>query len=381
MLRLLAGIPMQKTSGVYPLVDFVVSVYKYNYDVDNENKAALRKLDTTYQEIRQVLNLQQRDETHLIKHNNKHLPLDHRYNIYLMVELKPQERDTNRFSVRAWIMSEPIDPNTGIMPIHLDTQTDQIVCTLANFGTVLTQLIVQALGAIDSEQADLSIELFAPHTAFNYDFEELEIQDGFDLPVKLVREYPLVMRQQERLEPKHKKLYLKKWRKRWDMLQAQIVQEKPPEAANNQNDIEPANVLNWVTDHQHTDEQLYNLMNVEDKVLSVAFAIQRPPAGSNPACSIFKAALRAAVPAVIWYRCDQPIDPQVYADLEALIAYNESIPKQLLKLRREAADPTNQELKPIGRSITLLWENPHRLPIIDDSFRAPTVDVPSSHNV
>lgn len=362
MLCLLAGIPEQQHS-VYPLPDFIVTIY--NHYRNHKNSDALNDLSAVYREMRLALGLTQTDEKRLVEHALAHPALNQRQNSYLMVACKSQEIDPVCFEVKAWLVREPVGQGATASPpepIYFDTQTDKVTCTLADIGTILTQLIDRALDMINDEHdEDLIIELFMPQEAFDHDFEELEIRGGIGDLVKLGTVHPLLMRQVERLDPMYKRS-MNLWRKRWSILQARIKQRKAdpthPAAA-------PFNVIEWFTNYRQSDDQLYNAMHNIDKVPSVVFALQRPSSGSELTRRLFFAALRTAVPAAIWYRRDQPIDAQVAANLEALMAQNEALPQELLKLRREAADPNNQNLDHIGNSITLLWENPHRRPPSD----------------
>lgn len=363
MLCLLAGIPMQK-QGIHPLTDFIVTIYKHC--LEHENKLALNELDIIYQNMRRLLNLTETDEKRLIQHISSHPELDCRQHYYLMVMLRTHEQNPSCFDVKAWLLHDPMNQDMAEIPsepLHLDNQEDKTTCTLASFGAILMQFIDKALCAIDYDHADLIIELFVPHTILGHDFESLEIRDGTDLPVKLEREYPLVMRQVERLLPIYRRRTLKQWIDRWDILQKRLIQGTQLESSEQQNSS--YKVLEWFDDYQQSDDQLRDMMNILDKVPSIAFALQRTPEGSTQAKRFFFAALRTAVPVVLWYRCGQPVDINVATDLETLITYNHDIPQRLLTLRREAADPSNTNSSHIGHSITLLWENPHHQPSID----------------
>lgn len=184
----------------------------------------------------------------------------------------------------------------------------------------------------------LTIEMFLPLELINEAVDSWEIENEFGISVKLSGEYKVVVRSTERLLPTYSR-YKGFWQEKWQTLQKRIK-------------------LSVLSDFVlWDDDDLKKLFFELKKENTIGIKLKKIPIQTGKG-SVFAVILSTATPVALWLRCHLPkCNQQVDGLLGCSI---EQLTKTVAEKRQEALpEPEDSH---IGHHLSLLWEDPYRLP-------------------
>ena len=189
---------------------------------------------------------------------------------------------------------------------------------------------------------NLTIEIFLPLTLLNHNVEWWQIKEdlGFGFLTFIGKDYKVVVRSYERCTKHYERLRVN-WKKKWETLETKIQQ-----------------TCQSSIDLECDDETVNNLINSEQEIIGIKILKAPEKIGEK---SIFAAILKTAIPVALWLR-NNPPGLDCHSEIEEILGNCclEELPDTITK-KRNIADP-DKEIH-IGRHISLLWEDPYRLPI------------------
>ncbi len=190
----------------------------------------------------------------------------------------------------------------------------------------------------ESSSSRLTIEIFLPLELINEAVDSWELENEFGVSLKLSSQYKVVVRSTERLLPTYSR-YKGFWQEKWQTLQKII-----------KNSVCSAFVL-WSEDDL---KKLFVELKKENKI---GIKLQKTPIQTGKG-SVFAVILSTATPVALWLRwhlpeCNQQVDGLLRCCIEQL---TNTVAEQRLEAIPE---PENSH---IGHHISLLWEDPERLP-------------------
>jgi len=186
----------------------------------------------------------------------------------------------------------------------------------------------------------LTIELFLPLTLMNEAVDTWEASDEFGFPIPIACEYQVLVRSAERLLPTYGR-YQGCWQEKWDFLQ-QLMHGSPCSA--------------FVS----ADGQDLRALFVElskKNIIGLKLVAAPPTTGKG---SVFAVVLRAATPVALWLRESLSLNYQEQIDRLVVSCCMPELPEEVKNKRLTAFTCT--ENTHIGHHLSLLWENPYRLP-------------------
>ncbi|HAX90388.1 MAG TPA: hypothetical protein DCY91_30150 [Cyanobacteria bacterium UBA11370] len=260
---------------------------------------------------------------------------------YLMVWIQPSQQKSDRYFVKAWLAcaSQPdeIEGEYECEPISI---SEEEAFSLNQIPQLLKDILIQSSNKCAI--SDLTIEFFLPRPLLNHEVDRWEIEITEDLLVPIGVECRVVIRSQERLLPNYC-LRKKDWQKKWKKLK-QL------------NSYSSAQVF---TSADCTCPELYVELIKED-ILGCQLAKAPELLGKE---SIFSVILGTAIPLALWVRCNlahMNCPKELNRLLNCCIA---ELPTTV-KGKRGDAFAASQQLREshIGSHLSLLWEDPYRLP-------------------
>ena len=266
---------------------------------------------------------------------------------YLQIVLRP-ERNSDKLVVNAWLIPDDgaTDPAKRYQPLDLDETRKGSACELEAVPTVLNQFLDQALQYLAGQRYQLTLEVFLPLDHLCADVDSWELTDlFFEEETYLVgTKYPVIVRSQERLDPRYLASRLNQWHTNWDRVKLRLSNVPGP------NDFEPLSAMdtcNW--------KQLGKILK-QKLGLKLTCGLM-----DTTKKELFTCILKAASPIAIWPRQELP-DLKHVEEIEQLIAAGPLLKLlETVRQKREDADCADCPTSHIGSHLALLWENPNRL--------------------
>ena len=269
-------------------------------------------------------------------------------NSYLLVVLKRSEQKSalshtsDYYTVKAWIIPDIQTYNyksgDGCEQLTLPEFSDktfpidEIPRVLKNFLDESSQYSCR----------NLTIEIFLPLVLLNHAVDSWELEDDLDLgfsPPIIGQDYRVVVRSYERLTDVYKRRRVF-WEQKWETLQ----QFTHPSACS-------AFLLG---DDEIVKDLIPKLKSPEIIGLKVAKAPEKIGKGS-----IFAVILETAIPVALWLRQSLPgLDCQ--SEIEQILSCCIHHLPEAVKQKRQPPTPNTDTH--IGHHLSLLWEDPYRLP-------------------
>jgi hypothetical protein len=267
-------------------------------------------------------------------------------NSYLLVVVKPivqklaPKNNLVIYTVEAWIIADIQTYNyksgTGCEQLDL-SEFDEQHFSIEEIKTVLNK----CLDKIDIAQ-DLTIEIFVDLALLNYAADSWQLESDLDLglsPASIGQDYRVVVRSNERLTAsygRHKAF----WQEKWEELQR---------LAN----------LSTCCGFWLDDGDLGNLRSQLRSSEIIGLKMTKAPEKIGKG-SIFAVILETAIPVALWLRQNLPErDCQTEID-QILDCCIHNLPETVKNKRVEAfREPPDTH---IGHHLSLLWEDPYRLP-------------------
>lgn len=265
---------------------------------------------------------------------------------YLQVVLRP-DLSSSGLVVNTWLIPDEtvLDPAKRYQPLDLDDSQKGASCQIQEVPIILNQFLNQALSYLAGRRYELTIEVFLPleHLCTGVDAWELE-DLFFEEDTYLVgTKYQVIVRSQERLDPRYLYSRLNQWHRNWDRVKA-CLSEVPQ-----------------VDDFEHLTQ-----LNCDWKQLGNRL---KQKLGLKMTCGLvtthqkdlFTCILKTALPIAIWPRTDLASVGQEAA-LDQLVTAGPLF-KLLAAIRqkREDADCASCPTTHIGSHLAVLWEDPNRL--------------------
>jgi hypothetical protein len=276
-------------------------------------------------------------------------------NPYLIIAVRRSEQDSltnpNKeacYFVDAWLIPDGTNYNYQNNTVCQQLFYSQNLIskqqpTINNQETLTFKEIPQAINIFlnqigECSSSKLTIEIFLPLELINEAVDSWEIENEFGFPVKLSGEYKVIVRSIERLLPTYSR-YKGFWHEKWARLQKIII-----------NSVFSAFVL-W------EDDDLKKLFVELKKENIIGIQLRKTPIETGKG-SVFAVILSTAIPVALWLRCHLPeCSQQVDGLLRCCI---DQLTETVAKQRLEALpQPENSH---IGHHLSLLWEDPYRLP-------------------
>jgi hypothetical protein len=285
-------------------------------------------------------------------------------------EFVPDTFTAEEFVVRAWAWRG----NDTITELAFDDARQQFTHTasLDTMPEVIRQLRRVNARMLPDEEGSLTIELFVPSELLHYAVDTFPFPVGIKKSVDLGVKYPIVVRSLERISDKYFDVLQDQWRAKWlrfrDLVSATHDRTEGIEpaarapVAESPEDI--PELLLWICQLQDRSLAQLDQGLGNDGVIGMASLVA--PAELPPELDVITTMLDAGVPIAFWLRktAAAPDIEQICRTLLTIKQINR-LP-QLLWERRKNFGATDPQ---IWRNVTLMWDDPNRLPPIADPQR------------
>jgi vWA-MoxR associated protein C-terminal domain/vWA-MoxR associated protein middle region 0/Effector-associated domain 2 len=278
------------------------------------------------------------------------IPVDTR--LHLMIVLERDGIDPNRYLLSYWRQDDPAEwpPARGetrmVMVDELERRVDD--------------LVVSAERAWSGHGGTVALEFVLPRALLNLPVHRWCKEHDSGDPYPLCLDYPIVVRSLERMQSLH---WHRKWHQRWQILMnnpsaAQIYFEQPT-------DIEQRHRLDAI---------------LRDPRWALMVLTAPPPRQPQPGVDELGAALRSGLPALVWHSeassealrgvVDRLVEGGGLSDLPGLMQASRQ------DAFRTAAAPFDEN---IACDLVVLWDDPHRLVVLDQDYPNPGGDIDDEH--
>ncbi|OKH35537.1 hypothetical protein NIES2119_19980 [[Phormidium ambiguum] IAM M-71] len=261
---------------------------------------------------------------------------------YLMVVIRRSEQNSisnsnqaNRYFVDAWLIT---DDRTQSRSTGEQLSKPESFREALLFDEIPELLKIFLAQSAKYSSSKLTIEIFLPLDLINQSVDSWEIDDELGLPVTLGSQYKIVVRSYERILPTY--LYKGFWQEKWKIAQ-QLT------------DMEVGKAL--ICGDSNNLKKLFVDLNQPD-IIGLKLTTAPVQTGKG---SVFALILKTAIPVALWLRqnlannCDEKIDGLLQCCIDQL-------PENVKMKRLDAIlEPPDTH---IGHHLSLLWENPDRLP-------------------
>jgi len=330
-------IPRQPNNR-FPVFEFVerLAFHTINQDVASELRSMTGQMAP-------YLNLQQADINRIRARIEAEATPTQMSPPYLLVEVSPDPNNRNRdkeklFSVYISFWKHRNDTRY----LH----TDETPRPIKSIPPLLEQILTAFANDFPEEMPDLTIEFFLPRELISCEVDQWVKQDVFLGEIKLGADHRVVVRSWERAtNPTLQGYWLKKWRQFQTLAKIASAQ----------------NMVRICNRRTHEPRRLYNdLIGSEHTIcLGLTFMPTDHPSEGRLLSEI----LRAGMPIALWPRpCDDVsrYTRGIRAKIRALVSSENlsDLPRLIQAERQQAIDSTHP-----GNYLTLLWDDPYRLPL------------------
>jgi vWA-MoxR associated protein C-terminal domain/vWA-MoxR associated protein middle region 0 len=265
---------------------------------------------------------------------------------YVIVQLQEDGVDRDRFLMSVWLR-----PDDGVAEVlHLDEQPH----LLHELPDLLDDLLSRIPELASRTFGGLVMEFVLPRQLLCLEVDQWRIAVKVGLPRRLGIDQPVVVRSLDRI--RDPRLHYE-WRRKWNWLQR------------NGHVAEPE-AVRWLQQGGHADLEalMAELMEHETPVcLVLPF---RPAVEQSPGQDPVLAGILAGIPVMLIFRAEQDAE-RVEAELKPLLEQGLlALPEVVLQIRRKAVGQGPASDHP-GRHLTLLWDDPNRIPQQHTRLKAP----------
>jgi vWA-MoxR associated protein C-terminal domain/vWA-MoxR associated protein middle region 0/TIR domain len=266
---------------------------------------------------------------------------------YLVIQVKPDGPDPGSYLLSVWLQADGGDGRTLALrddPLSLAQVRDEVDDLLSS---------PVALGLVGGKE-ELMVEFVLPRELVDHEVERWRFGKP-GLSRQLGIEFPVVVRSLERLADQ---TLHRRWQRNWQELQTL--------------DGQPADeVMCWLRpDGRSSDDLLSELIGSSRPCLAVAYPSASP--GHRGEDDGYTAMLLSGTPVAVWSRDRR--DPDTFEnEIQALLDGTSilALREQTLLLRQNAVRRAGEDGSPLGHHLTLLWDDPDRLPSPYVPLRAP----------
>jgi hypothetical protein len=271
--------------------------------------------------------------------------------LHLIIVLKTSQEDPQALRVKAWLCYGQDEPDPLSSPVEEQTYTIDAMSDLLD--EMLAEVQTRSMISVQAK-AELNIEFFLPHSLISLPVDHWKIAEG---TVVLGARYRVVVRSLDRIESR--RIYdhsVSFWKMKWKQvstLSCNMGQEH----------------IRWIKDTAAYDGEkvYYTFSGLDQKAICLCLALA--PLSSvdrDNKQGVFRMALRAGIPILFWPK-SLPRNPDqtehFCEELDQLLGRYKptELPDALFKQRWEAALHKEGEHH-LGRCLTLLWDDPNRIP-------------------
>ena len=275
---------------------------------------------------------------------------------YLLIALRP-EAGTDKYRINAWLIPDEMDldrndPYQGFVSLDIYEQQTGVTYCFDEVQKKVDGLLQECLERLFDYDKDyhLTIELFLPDKYLGTDINCWQFQDDNERLIPLTTQYTVLLRSSRRLDRKYQRLHRSTWRQNWN----KVKQDWQLPASKD------FHLLKQMKDFDRGT--LAALLRAEQKIgIQAACAL---PLAEDQKELLFGAIHDAATPIAIWFICDDDIpnlEDNVPIFKELTNTPVGKLPDYIKKQRlfAHAKKPPEQHL---GYHLSILWENPYRLP-------------------
>ncbi len=261
----------------------------------------------------------------------------------LLILLKDSQQKPGRYNVNAWIIPDvetyKYQTSFGIENLleNSDSRLFDETFTIDEIPQLLNNFIEKSSNKYPLR--NLIIELFLPLELLNYPVDSWRLDEDFGFSTPIGQDYRVVVRSSERLTIRYSRRR-EFWENKWEALQ-QLKQSSTCSAFLLGN-----------------EERLKSLISELKSPTVIGLKLAKAPMKLGKG-SILAAILETAIPVALWLRQNIPgWDCQSEID-KILDCCIHNLPESVKQKRQLAASDTDI---PIGHHLSLLWEDPYRLP-------------------
>ncbi len=275
---------------------------------------------------------------------------------YLLIALRP-EAGTDKYRINAWLIPDEKaldrnDPYQGFVSLDIDEQQPGVTCCFDEVPKKVDAFLQECLDRLFDYDKDyhLTIELFLPDKYLCTDFNCWQFQDDNERLIPLTTQYTVLLRSSRRLARKYQRLHRSNWRENWNKVEQGW---KLPASKD-------FHLLKQMKDFER--DTLAALLRAEQKIgIQAACAL---PLEEDQKELLFGAIHDAATPIAIWFICDDDI-PNLEDNIPILKELTNTRLGELpdyIKKQRLFAYAKKRPEQHLGYHLSILWENPYRLP-------------------
>lgn len=275
---------------------------------------------------------------------------------YLLIALRP-EAGTDKYRINAWLIPDETaldrnDPYQGFVSLDIDEQQLEVICCFDEVPKKVDAFLQECLDRLFDYDKDyhLTIELFLPDKYLCTDFNCWQFQDDNERLIPLTTQYTVLLRSSRRLDRKYQRLHRSNWRENWN----KVEQDWQLPASKD------FHLLKQMKDFGR--DALAALLRAEQKIgIQAACAL---PLEENQKELLFGAIHDAATPIAVWFICGDDI-PNLEDNIPIFKELTNTPLGKLpdyIKKQRLAAYAKKRPEQHLGYHLSILWENPYRLP-------------------
>lgn len=268
-----------------------------------------------------------------------------RHQEYLAIHITPDPLDSARYTVAHSFMSLAQGPYWEQGDALPQVPRDGL-------QRAVSRIVRKVEGAAGDRTAHLWLEFVLPFELLNLPVDWWPRDTGEVPHVPLAVDYPVVIRSLDRLQNRR---WHRFWRHRW--LQLSMGEQTWQSV--------------YVNVGRHNGDHLLGLeARLGDDEHVVAAVLSEPPLpDQGHGRKELEAALRSGLPVVIWHRAGRCTEE--FLDMvNGLLADGwQRFPANVAAYRRKAAiqDAAGQDVRHLGRHLTLLWDDPDRKPVVPET--------------
>jgi hypothetical protein len=251
----------------------------------------------------------------------------------------------NTVCIQSWLFD---DENNIIQ--NANVELPDKLYLLEDIAGLLKELLERCASYLADDMEHLIIEFFLPLELLSYPVDQYSI-DGFNKLQSISRYHQVVVRSLERMRNKRWR-YI--WKNKWELFLASIDEKQILGKHNNA-------VLVYDEEYHKRQEDLS--LTLEGSSV-VCFAMTFVPSDtSSQIDTILSAVLDAKIPIILWPR-EQTNYPRTLQELFTELVSQHSLSQlpALIKQQRYEALMSRETMNHQGHHLTLLWDDPNRLP-------------------
>jgi hypothetical protein len=334
MLHTLAGMSVAP-GKLHPIVTFAAQFIPHTNDPD------LQQSITTWIETTAAhLGISDEDIKRLLSARKTERQTPVAFPLYLLIELEPKAESPDCYLVQAWVWCERRKQRIYAedTPHSLDT---------------IPQLINHLIEAIVDDQLAANnppaIEFFLPHALLGNEMDQLELEAEETLGVR----YSVAVRFRERATNKK---YWPAWMNRWNGFPGTQQHQQ--------------RLIETVCSSERCTSRALRIRLEEIVCLALTYVL---PPGSETQNTLLSLLLRSGTPIALWPRHCTGNPDDIQREIEEMIAGDifEHLPEVVRQCRQKAWVALDEGNDLPGNHLTLLWDNPNRLPHKNMYLEAP----------